>query len=172
MRIYIREWRKHLGISAVVLADALDIERASYLRLEREPGKINLAELAIIENVLGVRPAQLGHPPPTEGQPERLSLDDDAPENLGNSQKSYGPHFLREWREWSNYTLEDAGESVGLSHAQLSRIERRLQPYKQEYLETLAKLYGAPGPAALIDRNCAPTTPHTTCLYRGVVADL
>ena len=38
-------------------------------------------------------------------------------------------------------TLEGAGEAVGMSHAQLGRIERGLQPYNQELLEALAELY-------------------------------
>lgn len=65
----------------------------------------------------------------------------------------YGPHFLREWREWAEYTLEDAAEAVELSHAQLSRIERRLQKYDQPLLDGLAKLYGAPTPMALVERD-------------------
>jgi hypothetical protein len=32
-------------------------------------------------------------------------------------------------------TLERAGEAVDMSHAQLGRIERGLQPYNQELLE-------------------------------------
>ena len=64
----------------------------------------------------------------------------------------YGPHFLREWREYRDYTLEEAGEAVGISHAQLGRIERRLQKYNQELLEALAELYRTE-PASLIMRN-------------------
>ena len=64
----------------------------------------------------------------------------------------YGSHFLREWREHREYTLEEAGEAVGISHAQLGRIERRLQKYNQELLEKLAELYQT-DPASLIMRN-------------------
>ena len=64
----------------------------------------------------------------------------------------YGPHFLREWREHRGYTLEQAGEAVGISHAQLGRIERRLQPYNQGLLEALADLYRT-DPASLVMRN-------------------
>jgi transcriptional regulator with XRE-family HTH domain len=49
-------------------------------------------------------------------------------------------------------TLEQAGEAVGMSHAQLGRIERRLQKYNQELLEALADLYGTE-PASLIMRD-------------------
>lgn len=64
----------------------------------------------------------------------------------------YGPHFLREWRDHREMTLEAVGEAVGISHAQLGRIERRLQKYNQELLEALADLYKTT-PASLIMRN-------------------
>jgi len=70
----------------------------------------------------------------------------------------FGPHFLREWREEAGrrrgreYTLEEVGGIVGISHAQLGRIERRLQKYNQELLEALAELYGTE-PASLIMRD-------------------
>lgn len=49
-------------------------------------------------------------------------------------------------------TLEEVGEAVGISHAQLGRIERRLQKYNQELLEALAVLYETE-PASLIMRD-------------------
>lgn len=64
----------------------------------------------------------------------------------------FGRHFLRQWREYREYTLEQAGEAVGISHAQLGRIERRLQKYNQELLEKLADLYRT-DPASLIMRD-------------------
>lgn len=67
-------------------------------------------------------------------------------------QQLFGPHFLREWREHREYTLEEAGEAVGISHAQLGRIERRLQKYNQALLEALAELYQT-DPASLLIRN-------------------
>lgn len=48
---------------------------------------------------------------------------------------------MRLWREDREITLEDAGEAVGLSHAQLSRIEMGHQEYKQSLIIKLAKLY-------------------------------
>lgn len=70
----------------------------------------------------------------------------------------YGPHFLRQWREEAGrrrgreYTLEEVGEAVEISHAQLGRIERRLQKYNQALLEALAELYKTE-PASLIMRD-------------------
>jgi transcriptional regulator with XRE-family HTH domain len=57
------------------------------------------------------------------------------------------PHFLREWREHREMTLETAAAAIGeitgegLTHASLSRIERGKQPYKQPQLEAMAYLY-------------------------------
>lgn len=59
---------------------------------------------------------------------------------------------MRQWREYREMTLERAGEAVGISHAQLGRIERGLQPYNQELLEALADLYRST-PASLIMRD-------------------
>lgn len=67
-------------------------------------------------------------------------------------QPLYRPHFLRQWREFREYTLEQVGEAVGISHAQLGRIERRLQPYNQGLLESLADLYRT-DPASLLMRD-------------------
>jgi transcriptional regulator with XRE-family HTH domain len=67
-------------------------------------------------------------------------------------QALYRPHFLRQWREHREYTLEQVGEAVGISHAQLGRIERRLQPYNQGLLEALADLYRT-DPASLLMRD-------------------
>lgn len=66
----------------------------------------------------------------------------------------YRPTFLRQWRELRGLTLEDVGEAIGLSHAQIGRIERGLQPYNQGLLEALADLY-ATDVASLIMRNPA-----------------
>lgn len=65
-----------MGVSAVACAEALDIERESYLRLEREPWRITIPELDIIANTIGVKPSQLRFPPPAPGQTIAPSLDE------------------------------------------------------------------------------------------------
>lgn len=86
LKLYLRGWRKFMGkISAVDCAIALDIERESYLRLEREPWRITISELDIIAATIGVKASQLRFPPPESGQPADVSLDDlieDAPDNV------------------------------------------------------------------------------------------
>ena len=49
-------------------------------------------------------------------------------------------------------TLEDAAAAIGLSHAQLQRIETRQQEYHQAHLERLAKTYRV-SVCALLERD-------------------
>jgi transcriptional regulator with XRE-family HTH domain len=49
---------------------------------------------------------------------------------------------LREWRKFNGFTLEQVAQEARMSHSQLSRIERGVQPYDQHLLEFLAKMYG------------------------------
>lgn len=55
---------------------------------------------------------------------------------------TYRRTFLQEWRDHVGMTQEQAGEAIGMSHSQLSRIERGQSPYSQPLLEAAAKLYG------------------------------
>lgn len=50
--------------------------------------------------------------------------------------------FLREWRESCGLNLERAAARFEMSGAQLSRIERGLSPYNQDFLELAAEAYG------------------------------
>lgn len=58
-------------------------------------------------------------------------------------------HYLREWREHRGLTLEDLSGLTGMSHTNLSRIERGLVPYAQGGLEKLAAALNT-DPASLI----------------------
>lgn len=81
---YLREWRKFMGTKAVEIAFALDIERESYYRLEKNWWTINAGEMDIIANTIGIKPNQLWFPPPAPGR-EVVSLDEmigDMPEQL------------------------------------------------------------------------------------------
>ena len=84
-RLQVREWREFMGTKAVELAMALDIERESYYRLERDWWTINAGEQAIIATTIGVRPDQLWFPPPQKGAqrvPTAEELMEDIPENM------------------------------------------------------------------------------------------
>jgi hypothetical protein len=73
--VYVREWRRYMGTKSVDCAIALDIERESYLRLERAPYKFNIGELVVLAETIGVKPNQFFFPPPAQGE-NRVSLDE------------------------------------------------------------------------------------------------
>lgn len=74
--IYLREWRKFMGVKAVALAEALKIERESYYRLERETFRISLEEVTTLAGVIGIRPDQLWWHPPTPEAAADVNLND------------------------------------------------------------------------------------------------
>lgn len=82
---YLKEWRKFMGTGPSELADALEIERQSYHRLEKNWWTISAGEMDTLAKVIGVKPEQFWFPPPAPGQPRRVSLDEmleDMPENM------------------------------------------------------------------------------------------
>ena len=60
--------------------------------------------------------------------------------------------FLKEWREYRNLTQEKAAERIGVEQPTLSRIERGVSPYSQDFLEQAAFAYMCE-PADLLMRN-------------------
>jgi transcriptional regulator with XRE-family HTH domain len=49
--------------------------------------------------------------------------------------------FFREWRQFRELNLEDAGELLQMSHANLSRIELGRQPYCEDDLDRMTAAY-------------------------------
>lgn len=70
-------------------------------------------------------------------------------------------HFLRAWRKHPNVgnerTLVEVAEYLGMTHGNLSKIERGLVPYNEELLDALADLYGVE-PVDLLIRD--PSDPE------------
>jgi helix-turn-helix protein len=50
--------------------------------------------------------------------------------------------YLRDWRVHRGMVLERVARQLGITHGQLSRIERGRSPYTQYHLESLAAIYG------------------------------
>lgn len=50
-------------------------------------------------------------------------------------------HFLRQWRKFRGYTLEQAAERIGMTHQNLGKIERGKVPYNEPLLDILAEIY-------------------------------
>ena len=46
--------------------------------------------------------------------------------------------FFREWRKHRHLTLEQLADRIGMTHASVSRIERSLQKWDQDFLEKVA----------------------------------
>ena len=61
-------------------------------------------------------------------------------------------NFIRAWRKHRHLSLEKLSARVGTTHGSLSRVERGLQPYNQNLLESLATELGCT-PADLLIRN-------------------
>ncbi len=81
---YLKEWRKFMGTKPIDLAEALDIERQSYHRLEKNWWTLSAGEIDTLAKTIGIKPSQFWFPPPKNGQ-ETVSLDDlleDMPENI------------------------------------------------------------------------------------------
>lgn len=60
---------------------------------------------------------------------------------LRMAKKPSARHFLRQWRKFRGYTLEQAAERVGMSHQNLGKIERGKVPYNETLLDLLADIY-------------------------------
>jgi transcriptional regulator with XRE-family HTH domain len=61
-------------------------------------------------------------------------------------------HYIAHWREFRNLTQEQLASRLGMSAAQLSRIENLKQPYTQDFLEAAAEALNT-DPASLIMRD-------------------
>jgi len=58
--------------------------------------------------------------------------------------------FFRKWRQHRGLTLERAAERIGMTHPNLSRIERGLQPYDESILDRMATAYRCEVPDLLV----------------------
>lgn len=62
--------------------------------------------------------------------------------HMAQRPRTWRKTYLREWRELNERSLESAAAQMGLTHGQLSKIERGLHPYSQHVLEVAALEYG------------------------------
>ena len=63
---HLKEWRKFKGVKAVDLAEALEIERESYYRLERKWWTISVKEIDVLAERIGIEPGQFWLRPDVE----------------------------------------------------------------------------------------------------------
>jgi hypothetical protein len=74
--LYIKEWREFTGVKVPPLAEALNIERQSYYRFEKNWTAISAKEMQILADMMGVDPGAFWDPPPVPGEPKQESLDE------------------------------------------------------------------------------------------------
>lgn len=77
--VYLREWRKHLGLKAEAMAERLEIERESYYRLERNPKTLSVGEVIELADAMGIEPGNLWHLPLASREPSVDLMIKDAP---------------------------------------------------------------------------------------------
>ncbi|MGQ4813069.1 helix-turn-helix domain-containing protein [Agrobacterium vitis] len=58
------------------------------------------------------------------------------------TQRKREPHYIREWRTAKNLTQIEAAEAIGVDQSTISKIERGVSPYDQDFLEIAAGIYG------------------------------
>lgn len=63
-----------------------------------------------------------------------------------------GRTYLKQWREFRQKTQEQAAPLLGIDQSTLSRLERGISPYDQDFLEKAAFVYMCE-PQDLIMRN-------------------
>ncbi len=61
---------------------------------------------------------------------------------MAQKPRTWRKTYLRDYRTAAGLSLESAAAQMGLTHGQLSKIERGLHPYSQKVLETAALEYG------------------------------
>jgi len=68
-------------------------------------------------------------------------------------------HFFREWREHLKLTQDEAAERIGVTQSKLSRIEKGISPYDQDFLEEAALAYGVSIDTLITRHPIIPTPP-------------
>ncbi len=61
-------------------------------------------------------------------------------------------HFIKQWREYRGYTLEELAEKIGVTHGAIQQLETGKTHYRQQMLEALAEALACSA-ADLIMRN-------------------
>lgn len=63
------------------------------------------------------------------------------PVRMAQAARRWRKTFLREWREFRGKSLESVAAQMGITHGQLSKIERGIHPYSQHIIEVAALEY-------------------------------
>ncbi|GJL97022.1 MAG: hypothetical protein DHS20C06_08390 [Hyphobacterium sp.] len=132
---YFREWRKFVGLTTTGVAERMGTTQSYVSELERGKRRWNEDTLAGYAAAIGCQPHEL-----ISVIPSKKGLTEE-PENCAEATvgtHQWGQTFIRDWRTFRQITLVDLGHDTGLSHSQLSRIERGESQYTQQTLEAIA----------------------------------
>jgi len=128
-RTCIKEWREYRGLTQEQLANRLEMTQSHLSMLENGKRGYTQETLEAVAETLQTDVGQLLTVNPITYSDLKVDF---VPE------RKLQPTFIRAWRKHRGKTLEQLGETVEMSHAQLGRIERGLQPYSQSVLEAIA----------------------------------
>jgi DNA-binding XRE family transcriptional regulator/DNA-binding transcriptional regulator YiaG len=138
------EWRKFMEMKAIELAEALDIERESYHRLERNWWTISVGEIDILASALAIRPEQLWTAPPSgvrnDEQTPRPAKERMVDEAMHKSRQPRRPHFIPEWAERRALSQAKLAVALGADKSVVSRWYAGASP-SEEWQEKLADLF-------------------------------
>lgn len=74
----------------------------------------------------------------------------DKPNHSGDDDEGRPEHYLRQWREYMNWSQEELGDKVGVHQSKIQRIESGKRGLKAGFLRDLAQIFGVP-PSALLE---------------------
>lgn len=82
------------------------------------------------------------------------------------------PTYLREWRQNSRLTQDQAAQQLGIEQGTLSKIERGKIPYNQDFLESAAVIYKCDASDLFaVNPRQNDTLSHTFSLLRSAPRD-
>lgn len=127
------------GAVNAALDAAYRSRRTAYQRRECVESQVMSLSIFSERHAVDLTPAVSRTQPPFSrgGMDGALALADHLAMNRKPTKSNH--LYIREWREFREVTQEVLADKVGMSAANLSRIERGLQGYTRDNLETIAK---------------------------------
>lgn len=134
---FIRDWRKHRGLTCQDIADRTGLTQGAISHVERGARGYRQATLEAIARALGCTPVDLLTGPPAA---------------------TTCPIFIREWRLHRGLTLQDVADKTGITHATIGRVERGKIAYTRDTIEAIADAMNClPGQLLSYPPNGAPS---------------
>lgn len=91
-----------------------------------------------------------------DGRVHRAHMPNTKRKSKSSQKQVWRPSNMRQWREAAGKTLEEVSAKMGLSHGQLSRVERGQSPWNQKIIEIAALEYGCSMVDLLVNEPTEP----------------